>query len=94
MLKPYKNGIMLHIHLQPKAKKDEIVGSYGNKLKIRLTAPPIEGKANEALRKFLARVLKVPRSAINIVHGELSRQKDIYIEGLDLDTAQERLGLK
>ncbi len=94
MLKPYKNGIMLHIHLQPKAKKDEIVGSYGNKLKIRLTAPPIEGKANEALRKFLARVLKVPRSAISIVRGDLSRQKDIYIEGLDLDTAQERLGLK
>lgn len=94
MLKPYKKGVLLQVHVQPRAKKEEIVGLYGEALKIRLTAPPVEGKANEALRKFLARVLKIPKSAVKIVSGTSSRQKGVYLEGLDRETACKRLGLK
>ncbi len=94
MLKSYKEGFLLQVHVQPKAKKDEIVGLHGEALKIRLTAPPVEGKANEALRKFLAKLLKIPKSAVKIVSGTTSRQKGVYLEGLDLETVYKRLGLK
>ncbi len=94
MLKPYKRGLLLQVYVQPKAKADEIVGPHGEALKIRLTAPPVEGKANEALRKFLAKLLKIPKSAVKIVSGTTSRQKGVYLEGLDLETACKRLGLK
>ncbi len=94
MLKRYKEGLLLQVYVQPKAKKDEIVGLHGEALKIRLTAPPVEGKANEALRKFLAKLLKIPKSAVKIVSGTTSRQKGVYLEGLDLETVYKRLGLK
>jgi uncharacterized protein (TIGR00251 family) len=67
--------------VQPRASRDEIVGEHRDALKIRLTAPAIEDRANEALCKLLAARLKVPRSAVRIASGSRSRTKRVEISG-------------
>lgn len=81
----------LKIHLQPRAKENRIVGWHGESLKIRLTAPPVDQKANEALIGFLAETLGVPKRDVTIVAGEKSREKLIRIEGLDGGALATRL---
>jgi len=76
------SDIILKIYLQPKASKNEIVGPYRDGVKVRITAPPVEGKANEALVQFLAKVLKIPASHIGIVRGHHSREKTLKISGM------------
>lgn len=71
--------LILHCHFQPKASADEIVGAHGDLLKIRITAPPVDGKANEHIIKWFSKLFKVPKSQIAIVRGELGRQKTIRI---------------
>ncbi|MEH6578294.1 MAG: DUF167 family protein [Amphritea sp.] len=71
---------ILMCHLQPKASSDAIVGLHGDSVKIRITAPPIEGKANAQLKKFLAKQFGVAKGAITILNGELGRQKRVRIE--------------
>lgn len=71
--------LILSCHLQPKASKDEIVGLHGDSLKIRITAPPIDGRANAHLIKFLAKICGVSRRDITILSGELGRQKRIKV---------------
>ena len=71
--------LTLHLHLQPKAKKDEIVGPHGDALKIRITAPPVDGKANAHLLKFLARLFGVRQAQVQLLSGESSRQKRVAI---------------
>jgi uncharacterized protein (TIGR00251 family) len=70
------------VRLQPRASRDEIVGEYQEGLKIRLTAPPVDDRANEALRKLLAARLKVPLAAVRIASGERSRTKRVEIHGV------------
>ncbi|MDI3324645.1 DUF167 family protein [Pontibacterium granulatum] len=72
--------LILSCHLQPKATKDEIVGLHGDSLKIRITAPPIDGRANTHLIKFLAKTFGVTKRDITILSGELGRQKRIKIK--------------
>ena len=81
--------LLLAVHLQPKASKDEFAGLHGDRLKIRLTAPPVEGKANEALIAFIAEALDVPRSKVRVIKGELSREKIVAV--LDKEARPERL---
>ena len=71
--------LILDCHLQPKASKDEFAGLHGDRLKIRLTAPPIEGKANAHLLAFLAKAFGVAKSQVNLESGELNRQKRLRI---------------
>ncbi|MBD5405260.1 YggU family protein [bacterium] len=72
---------ILKIHLQPNAKRNEICGIYDNEyIKIAITTPPIDGKANETLIKFLSKELKIPKSNITITKGLTSRNKTIEIE--------------
>ncbi|OGQ49140.1 MAG: YggU family protein [Deltaproteobacteria bacterium RIFCSPLOWO2_02_FULL_47_10] len=71
--------MIIKIYIQPGASKNEIVGKHGDAIKIRLTAPPIEGRANEALVDFLAKEYKVPKSKIEIIKGHFSRQKLVKI---------------
>ena len=71
--------ITLKVYLQPKASKNEIVGPYRDGLKVRVTAAPVEGRANEALLRFLAKEFGVPPSSIEIVRGHRSREKIIRI---------------
>lgn len=72
-------GLRLHILLQPKASKDQILGLHGDELKISITAPPIDGQANAHLVKFLSKLFKVPKSTIILEKGELNRHKQVWI---------------
>ena len=74
-------GITLTLHIQPGAKKTEFAGLHGDALKIRLAAPPVDGKANEALLKFVADTLKLPKSAVNLKSGQSSRRKVLEVQG-------------
>ena len=77
------NGrVRLGVHVQPRAARSEIVGVYGDTLEVRLTSPPVEGAANEALVKFLAETFAVGRRAVRIVAGEHARSKIVEIEGI------------
>ena len=71
--------LILDCHLQPKASKDEFAGLHGERLKIRLTAPPVEGKANAQLQAFLAKAFGVAKSQVSLDSGELNRQKRLRI---------------
>ena len=75
--------ITLTLHIQPGAKKTEFAGLHGDALKIRLAAPPVDGKANEALVKFVAEVLGLPKSAVNLKSGQTSRRKVLEVIGSD-----------
>jgi len=80
------------VRVVPRSSRNEIAGIMSDgSIKIRLTAPPVEGKANQALVEFLSGVLDVPRSKIDIVAGLNSREKLISILGLDAETVQERI---
>lgn len=73
--------ITLTLHVQPGAKRSEIAGLHGDSLKIRLAAPPIEGRANEALLKFIASVFAVPLRNVELHHGCQSRHKVVAVAG-------------
>jgi hypothetical protein len=82
--------ILLKVHLQPKASRNEIVGPYRDGIKIKVTAPPIEGKANEALIRFLAKEFGISISSIKILKGLHSREKTLRISGtLDQELAKK-----
>jgi uncharacterized protein (TIGR00251 family) len=72
-------GVRIAVQITPNAKKTEVVGVQGDALKLKLQAQPIEGKANEALIKYLAGVLSVPRSAVAITHGHTNKRKLIEV---------------
>ncbi len=71
--------LRLRIFLQPKASRDQIAGVHDGELKVSITAPPVDGQANAHLLKFLSKIFKVPKSAIVLEKGELSRHKQILI---------------
>lgn len=73
--------IILTLHVQPGAKRSEIAGLHGDALKIRLAAPPIEGRANDALLKFLAGLFDVPLRQVELKQGGQSRHKVIMVQG-------------
>jgi len=78
-----KNGtVSFAVRVQPRASSDEIVGEYQDGLKIRLTAPPVDDRANDALRRLLAARLKVPLAAVRIASGERSRTKRVEVHGV------------
>ncbi len=76
-------GVTLRLHIQPGAKKTEVAGLHGEALKIRLAAPPVDGKANACLIAFLADRLGVAKAAISLLSGDTSRAKRVRIGGLD-----------
>ncbi len=86
-------GVSFVVKVQPRAKKNAIVGELGDALKIALTAPPVEGRANEACIEFLANLLEVPRSSVTIASGETSRRKVIRVQGLTAEDLRKRLRL-
>jgi uncharacterized protein (TIGR00251 family) len=86
-------GVTFAIKVQPRAKRNAIVGELGDALKVALTAPPVDGKANEACVEFFAEVLRVPRSAVMIASGQTSRNKVIRVVGISVALVRERLGV-
>jgi hypothetical protein len=85
-------GVTFAVRIHPRAKKNAITGKVGDALKLALTAPPVDGKANEACLEFFAKFLKVPRSSVTIAAGETSRNKVIRVAGLTVQQVRERLG--
>jgi uncharacterized protein (TIGR00251 family) len=85
-------SIIVKIHLQPRAARDEICGLHGNALKVKVTAPPIEGKANAALQRFIAEKLNIPASRIEIIAGQRSRGKLLQITGISRAEVEKALG--
>jgi uncharacterized protein (TIGR00251 family) len=75
--------VRLDVRLQPRAGRDEIVGRRNGRLLVRVTAPPVDDRANRALVKLMAKELGVPRSAVRIASGARSRDKTLEIEGLE-----------
>jgi uncharacterized protein (TIGR00251 family) len=88
-----KDGaVSFAVRVQPRASRDEITGEYQDGLKIRLTAPPLDDRANQALRKLLAARLKVPLTAVRIASGERSRNKRVEIQGVTAAMIRGLLG--
>jgi uncharacterized protein (TIGR00251 family) len=81
-------GWLLAIHTQPGAKKNEVAGVHGDALKIRVAAPPVEGRANAALAAFIAKSLGVPRNSVTVVKGESSRRKTVLVASAGADPTQ------
>ena len=84
-------GATFAVKVHPRAKKNAVMGELGDALKLALTAPPVDGRANEACIEFFANLLDVPRSSVTIASGETSRNKVIRVAGLSSDEIRRRL---
>jgi len=84
-------GARLTVRVQPRAARDEIVAVGGTELRVRVTAPPVGGAANDAVRDRLARALHCPRSAVTIERGRAARTKVVGVAGLSPDDLRLRL---
>jgi uncharacterized protein (TIGR00251 family) len=82
---------LISVRVQPRASADEVVGWQGETLRVRLQAPPVEGRANEALCRLLARRLGVPAGRVALVSGARGRVKRVRVEGMSLEEALRRL---
>ena len=86
------DGLRIAVQVQPNASRSEIAGELEGALKIRLNAPPVDGKANEALERFIAEKLGLARRAVSVSHGHTSRQKLLEVKtDLNVDQARSRL---
>ena len=86
-------GVTVAVKIHPRAKKNAITGEAGDAIKLALTAPPLDGRANQACIEFFANLLDVPRSSVTIASGETSRRKVIRVAGLSADAVRKRLGV-
>lgn len=77
-----KNGVTFRVRVQTRSSRNQVAGFLDGALKVRLTAPPVDGEANEACREFLASLLGVPRSNVAIVAGNTGRNKVVRVEGV------------
>jgi hypothetical protein len=85
-------GLTLRVRVSPRASRDALAGEREGALVVRLTAPPVEGAANEALARFLGKALGVAPSAVRVVSGATGRNKLVSVAGLDPALVRERLG--
>jgi uncharacterized protein (TIGR00251 family) len=85
-------GVYVAVWLKPGAKRDALNGWHEGALRVEVKAPPVEGKANAALEAFLASVLGVPKSAVQVAKGGKSRRKMVFVEGVTMGEAEARLG--
>ena len=92
-LAPTRLGTRLTLRVQPRASRNAIVGLHGQSIRIRLTAPPVDGAANQALVAFLSECLGVPAAALDLVRGHGSRDKVVEVTGLAPEEVARRLGL-
>lgn len=90
MIKEVKDGIVLHVRISPNASKNEIIKN-NDELKIKITAPPVDGKANKVLIEFLSKTFKIPKSYFEIIKGETSKEKTILIKNSSKEKILEYL---
>src|SRR5690242_19432089 len=87
-----KDGaVTFRVGVQPRASRDEAAGEHDGAIKLRITAPPVDGKANEAIRRLIARLVGVSQSAVEIVSGQSSRDKLIRVHGVTAVQVRARL---
>ena len=84
-------GVAFAVKVHPRARKNAITGTVGDALKLSLTAPPVEGRANQAVIEFFADLFAIPRSSVTIASGETSRNKIVRISGLNRAAVEQRL---
>ncbi|MGH2807014.1 MAG: DUF167 domain-containing protein [Actinomycetota bacterium] len=96
-LPPYvstsKGATIVDVFVQPRAAKNAIVGIHGSALKLKVTAPPVEGRANRAAEELVAETLGIPRSAVRVTSGETSRHKRLAISGISGEKVARELEL-
>jgi uncharacterized protein (TIGR00251 family) len=90
-LKAYQDGIILKVKVTPNASRNALVPGQGDRLPVKLTSPPVEGKANKQLLKFIGKKLGVPPSSIIVIRGHSSREKVLFVPGIDEACALEKL---
>lgn len=90
-LRPQGETLLLSVKVTPRASRNEISGLHGDLLKVKVTAPPVDSAANEALLRFLAETLGCHRNALQIVRGGASRQKVIAVTGLSAETVAAKI---
>ena len=90
-IKQSDDGIIITVHAVPRAAKDAVQGLHGDALKIRLHAPPVDGKANEALISFLSKMLNIPKGNIALKSGATQRRKIVFIAGISKLEVEKRL---
>src|SRR5215470_7300746 len=90
-LRADSDGVMLSIKLQPRASANEIGEPFGNELRIKVTAPPVDAAANEALLRLLAEVLDCPRNRVELLRGQTSRHKTVKLYGFSAEAVAGRL---
>ena len=87
------SGVCLEVQVQPRSSRNQIVGEQDGRLKIKLTAPPVEGEANQALINYLAQLLQVPKKNVKLLKGESARHKLIEISGVTEQELIEKLNI-
>ncbi len=90
-VKEIAGGVTFAVKVHPRARKNAITGVVGDALKLALTAPPVEGKANQAVIEFFADLFAIPRSSVTIASGETSRNKIVRIAGVSKPVAEQKL---
>jgi hypothetical protein len=90
-LKVQADGVLLAVKVQPRASRNEIGEALGNELRIKVTAPPVDAAANEALVRLLADALDCPRSRVELLRGHTSRHKVVKLHGMSVEAALNRL---
>jgi uncharacterized protein (TIGR00251 family) len=92
MIHEIADGVTFAVKVHPGAKKNAITGELGDALKVSLTTPPVEGRANQACIEFFAKLLKVPRSSVTIASGQSTRNKVIRVAGISAVELRNRIG--
>ena len=92
-VEPVPGGVRLVLHIQPRASRTELAGLHGGALKLRVAAPPVAGAANLELLRFLAELLGVSRSRLELKAGSGARRKLVLVEGVSVQFAERKLGL-
>ncbi|MFW8600270.1 DUF167 domain-containing protein [Desulfobacterota bacterium M19] len=80
-----EGGVFINIYVQPRASKDAFAGIHGDSLKLAVTTPPVDGKANDRVIKILAKLFHISKSSILLIHGRRSRHKRLLLSGLGMD---------
>ncbi len=86
-----RDGVVVSVHASPKAARNEVQGLHGDALKVRLHAPPVDGKANDTLIRFVADRLRIPARNVTILSGETNRRKRLLIRGIVVESARQGL---
>lgn len=90
-LQAHADGVAIALLVQPRASRNEVIGPQGEELKVRLTSPPVEGAANRLCCEYFARLLGVPKGAVELLAGAASRHKRLLVRGIGVEEAAGRL---